>query len=166
MTHSDHDGTLEKLVRSETRRYEDFTGRMMAPIDLEYRTGGWCEPILLPTAPIRAVTAVGYLDADHAEQTLDSGDWYFEASAEGGGVFFTSAFSSPTLSDRENPVRVMFSAGYDEPDVSGSGDDPELNAPERDVTNIIMMVQRIYDRDEQMEDDEMRRIFGHRRIFR
>lgn len=166
VTHDDHDGTLQSLVKSETRRYEDFTHRFMVPIELEFRTSGWSDPIVIPAAPVREVTAVKYLDTEHVEQTLDAGEWYFEASADGGSIWFTSAFSSPNLSDRENPVRVEFSAGYDDPAESGSGDDPELAPVPRDATNITMLVQRIYDCDEQVADDEMRKIFGHRRIFR
>lgn len=164
--HTDHDVMLQSLLWSESRRYEDFCGRVMLPVSLEYRVSGWQDPISLPAAPVREVTAVKYLDEDHSEQTLDSGDWYFERSADGGDVLFTSAFSSPTLSDRKNPVRVQFSAGFDNPKESGFGDDPELVAPERDLTNIIMLVQRIYDRDEQMDFDEMRKTMGSRRVFR
>ena len=72
----DDDDLLESYIKAATRFVEDRTGRILLPIDLEYRVAGWSEPICLPAFPVREVTEVVYLDEDHAEQTLDDGDWY------------------------------------------------------------------------------------------
>lgn len=160
------DAKLQRLIRQETTRYEDFTGRIMLPTDLEWRSDNWCEPICIPAYPIRSVTEVVYLDEDHAEQTLDAADWYQVETATGAEIRFTDAFSSPQLSDRPYPVRVRFEAGYDEPGVSGSGDDPETAPVEQDQGVITAMVGWLFDSDEAMSDDLLRRMAGNRRIFR
>lgn len=162
----DDDTRLATLIRAETMRYEDFTGRLMLPIDCDYQFERWTDPLCIPVTPIRFVVSVAYLNASNIETTLDAGDWYEVTSDEGVEIRFTDAFDSPPLSDREYPVRVTFQAGYDEEGVSGSGDDPELAPVKQDQVNITRMVQRIYDLDEVMKDDEMRWAMGNRRIFR
>jgi uncharacterized phiE125 gp8 family phage protein len=69
--HDDDDAKIERLIRQETDRYQDFTGRVLLPTDYEWRTDSWREPICLPVYPIREVTEVVYLDGNEAEQTLD-----------------------------------------------------------------------------------------------
>jgi uncharacterized phiE125 gp8 family phage protein len=160
------DNKLTRLIRSETTRYEDFTGRIMLPTELEWRTSGWYYPQIIPTWPIREITEVAYLDVDHVEQVLDAADWYRADTDEGVEIGYTDAFSSPALSDRPNPVRLRFVAGYDEPGVSGSSDDPELDPVEQDQGVITAMVGWLHDRDEPMSDDLLRRMAGNRRIFR
>lgn len=159
---SDDDALLERLIRQETTRYEDFSGRIMLPTELEWRAEIWAEPICIPAFPIRDVTEVVYLDEDHAEQALDPGDWYQAETAEGAEIRFTDAFASPSLSDRPWPVRVRFEAGYDEPGTSGATFEP---VPQ-DQGVITAMVGWLYDRDEPMSDDLLRRMAGNRRIFR
>jgi uncharacterized phiE125 gp8 family phage protein len=162
----DDDQLLKRLIRQETTRYEDFTGRIMVPTELEWRAESWREPVCVPVAPIRTVTAIAYIDDAYAEQTLDLADWYQVETSSGIEVRFTDAFSSPSLSDRPYPVRVRFEAGYDEPGVSGSGDDPELAPVQQDQGVITAMVGWLYDRDEAMSDDLLRRMAGNRKIFR
>jgi uncharacterized phiE125 gp8 family phage protein len=164
--HEDDDARLQRAIRSETRRYEDFTDRVMLPTNFEFRIHHWRTMITLPCAPIRAVTAVAYLDEDGAEQSLGAGEWYFLATDTGGEIRFTDTFTSPALYDRPQSIMIRFAAGYDDPDASGSGDDPDLVAPEIDRRNISLMVLKLYDGDEAMEDSELRRIAGNRRIFR
>lgn len=159
---NDDDQLLTRLIRQETTRYEDFTGRIMLPTDLEWRADSWREPICVPVFPIRDVTAVVYMDDAHAEQTLDPGDWYQVETDSGIELRFTDAFSSPSLSDRPYPVRVLFSAGYDEPGTSGA----EIESEPQDQGVITAMVGWLYDRDEAMSDDLLRRMAGNRRIFR
>lgn len=160
------DDTLEKLIRSETERYENYTGRVMASTAFEWRQCGWTERICIPVMPGREVSAVGYFDADDVEQILDASDWAFEITDETIRVRITSTSARPALSMRSYPVVVRFSAGYDAPGVSGSGDNPALAPSENDQRNIMLLVRRIYDTDEAMPDSDFRRFFGNRRIYR
>lgn len=163
---ADDDSTLEKAIRSETRRYEDFTGRVLLPTSFEWQSEAWNDPICIPVAPVREVISVAYLDEAHAEQSLDPADWYAVTTELGVEIWFNDGFVSPALSSRRLPVRIRLSAGADEPGTSGSGDDPELAADENDQRNIMLMVHRLYDRDVAMPDEDLRRYFGNRRIFR
>lgn len=161
----DDDLRLESLIRAETTRYENFTGRILVPVELEYRLNEWRSPVHVPIAPLREVTGIAYLDEDDVEQVI-AGDWYEVRLDDGFEVWFPDGYSFPSLSRRPQPVRIRFEAGYDDPGASGSGDDPELAPVELDQINIIRMVQRIYDHDELMPDIEMIQTMGSRRIFR
>lgn len=164
---NDRDATLEALIRSETQRYEDFTGRIMLPTDLEFRQGGWQSPIVLPAFPIAEISAVAYLDASGVEQELPDTDWYEVARTDGVHVYLADGFARPSLDDRLiEPVRVRFTAGYDAPGASGSGDDPELVASDQDRQAITLMVSWIFDRGEPIPLDTLRLMAGNRRIFR
>lgn len=142
---ADDNALLEAYIRAATRLAEDRTGRILLPTDLEWRAETWREPICIPVWPIRAVTEVVYLDEDQAEQTLDPGDWYQVETGEGLEIRFTDAFASPSLTDRPNwPVRVRFSAGYDDPTASGSGDDPALAQDDMDRVIVMILVAHWY----------------------
>lgn len=166
ITHDDDDNLLENHIRGQTKRYEEFTGRMMLPIELEYRTDCWREPITLPAYPVRDVSAVVWLDENHVEQTLAEGDWYYVTTSLGAEVWFTDSFDWPILSDRPQSVRVRFDAGYDDPASTGAGADPETTPEAVDAGLIEFMVGRIYDSGQPITDDELRSKAGHRRIFR
>jgi phage conserved hypothetical protein, phiE125 gp8 family len=162
----DDDALLQSLIQAETLRYEDFTGRVMLPTDFEYRFDIWRIPLQVPVVPLREVAELSYLDEDGAETLVAPSHWYVVKRDDGFDVYLTNGFEVPALSDQPQSVRVRFLAGHDEPGVSGSGDDPELAPVAQDQINIIRMVQRIYDRDELMPDEEMIRTMGNRRIFR
>lgn len=164
--HTDDDNVLERLIQQETRRYEDFTGRILLPTEFEWRTDHWLDPLIVSVAPLREVTEVAYLDDAHAEQVVAGADWYSVKTDDGAEVWFNDGFSSPSLSSRAQPVRIRFTAGYDEDGASGSGDDPELAPVDQDQGVITMMVGWLYDRDEAMSDELLRRMAGNRRIFR
>lgn len=150
---SDDDALLTGYIHAATRVAEERTGRALLPAEYEWRTDSWREPICIPSAPLREVTEIAYLDEDHAEQTLDPGDWYEVETHEGFEIRFTDAFSSPGLSDRLNlPVRVRFVAGYDEPDVTGTGDDPALVPDQIDRLIVMFLVAHWYARREPVED--------------
>lgn len=157
---------LERLIRSEVKRYEDFTGRILAPTEFEYQVDGFGDPIALPVDPVRTVSEIAYLDDDDAEQTLSASAWYTAPGLCGTEVWFVGGFSAPVLSTRVRPVRLRFSAGYDVPGVSGYGDVAAYAQIERDVENVMALIQRLYDHDEQMPDAEMRRAMSHRRVMR
>lgn len=142
---ADDDALLIAFIKAATRLVEDRTGRTLLPIDLEWRGDAWCEPLSVPVAPLRSVTEVVYLDQDHAEATLPAADWYAVETGAGVEVHFSDTFDWPTLSDRNNqPVRVRLSAGYDEPDASGSGDDPALEQDPMDRLIVMMLVAHWY----------------------
>ena len=157
------DARLTHLVRAETARYEDFTGRVMQPTDFSIALDGWLFPARLPVLPLREVAAITYLDAEHVEQTLDVASWYVSESAPFWSVGLDRDAGLPALSDRPSPVRVDFSAGYDLP--LAEGDEVTLLAPRADDQNaIIHMIGVAYDQGAPMAVGEMRKVFGNRRV--
>lgn len=162
---TDDDATLLSLLKAQTRRYEDFTGRLLLPVRLEARLPGWTWPLCLPAVPIRAVEEVAYLDTDDAEQVLDPGLWFTVPRATGWEVHFVEDADLPALGRRPDPVRIRFEAGHDDPAVFGSGS-AELQPDPADRVHVLMLVRRIYDEDAEMEETEMRARMGHRRVLR
>jgi len=140
----DDDELIKGYIRAATRLAEDRTGRIFLPTDFEYRTDCWREPIVIPAAPVREIVELAYLDDSQAEHTVSPSDWYYVLTTEGAEVRFADSFSSPVLSDRPQAVRVRFSAGFDEPDTSGSGDDPELKQDPMDRQIVMILVANWY----------------------
>ncbi|TPM55344.1 hypothetical protein FJ959_18230 [Mesorhizobium sp. B2-2-4] len=141
---ADDDELIKGYIRAATRLAEDRTGRILLPTEFEYRIDRWCGSITIPAAPIRDVTEILYLDENGAEQTLAPADWYYVTTAEGATIRFTDAFSSPVLSNRPQAVRLRFSAGFDEPDTTGSGDDPYLRQDPMDRLIVMILVANWY----------------------
>lgn len=172
---SDDDDELVKgYIRAATRLAEDRTGRIFLATDFEFRADCWREPIVIPAAPVREVVELAYLDEGHVERTVPPADWYYVITAEGAEVRFADSFSSPVLSDRPQAVRVRFSAGFDEPDTSGSGDDPELKQDPMDRQIVMILVANWYQTREPVIVDQtvaelpfsVRSLIEMRRIFR
>ncbi|MHC9236979.1 head-tail connector protein [Pseudooceanicola sp. 502str34] len=158
---SHDDARLAQLIRSETARYEDFTGRFMLPTELRLTLDRWCATVRLPAVPLRAVAEVSYLDPEHAERVLSAQAWYLTEAVPFWSIGFELWAAMPGLSDRPAPVRVDFSAGQDAP----GGEATSLLAPRADDQSaIIHMVGVAYDQGQPMPMAEMRRIFGHRRV--
>lgn len=169
----DDDDLLKGYIRAATRFAEDRTGRIFQPAEFEWRTDRWCDPICVPVFPLRTVTEVVYLDEDNAEQTLDPGDWWSVETDDGFEVRFTDAFSSPSLSSRSQSVRVKFEAGYDDPNASGSGDDPMLAQDAIDRLIVLILTAHWYQNREPVSDEatnevpfSAKALIDMRRIFR
>ena len=139
------DALVERQVRAAMRMLEVHTGIRTVPVSLQWRQSGWCRGIELPGAPVRDVTAVTYLDADNAEQTLSTASWYWRRTVSGALVEYDEGVSLPALSRRAESVRVDFAAGYDDPSASGSGDDAMTIPDERVVHAIKLLVGHWYE---------------------
>lgn len=110
----DFDELLTGYIKAATRKVEEETGRTLLPTEFEWQTTNWREPLSVPASPVRDVSAIIYVDDDHQEQTLPTGEWYFVVTPQGADIRFTDTFSAPALSDRFlRPVRVRLEAGYD-----------------------------------------------------
>lgn len=171
---TDDDNTLlEGYIRAATRLTEDRTGRILQPVELEWRSNSWAYPFSIPAFPVRDVTEVAYADENEAEQILDGADWYFSEIGGDLEIRFTDTFASPSLSSRPGAVRVRFSAGYDDPDASGSGDDPALTPDPMDRMIVMFLTAHWYARREAVAAETMNEVpwaadtlIGMRRIYR
>lgn len=143
---TDDNADVEALIEAARGVFEGRTGLVLQPSDWELRLDRWpaCAPrcIAIPSAPVRDVTGVSYIDEDGAEQSIaQSGDvWLWERTTEGAVLWFHKDFTFPTIDNRHQAVRVQFSAGYDDPAQSGSGDDPELVLPPQVELALLFLV--------------------------
>jgi uncharacterized phiE125 gp8 family phage protein len=109
-------------------------------------TDWWAGCLDVPVMPVRDVTAVKYIDADGAEQTVDVADYRMSRTATGAVVELLPTFTAPAVqSDRADAVRIEFDAGYDVLGVTGSGDDPDLVLPVRIKQIVLMLVSFWFD---------------------
>lgn len=143
---TDDNADVEALIRAAMGVLEGRANIVLQPSDWELRLDCWptCAPrcIAIPLAPVRDVTGVSYIDEDGAEQSIaQSGDvWLWERTSDGAVLWFRSDFDFPTIDRRHQAVRVQFSAGYDPPEQSGSGDDPELVLPSQAELALLYLV--------------------------
>lgn len=160
------------MLRAATARFEQRSGRIMLPADFEYRAAGWCD-LDIPVVPLRSIDGVEYLDADNARQQLDAADWYYDSNDRFARLRFVDGFQGPTLSGRDLPVTIALSAGYDDPNASGSGDEPRLKQNPMDVQAILMLTAHWYQRREITSDVQIwdlpaafEALVSERRIYR
>lgn len=127
--------------------FEQETGVTLAPTTYAQTWDGWpCDSLQLKAAPVRDVREVEYLDADNHWHALSGAtDFYWLLNDEGAEVVFVEGFAAPTLSGRRQNLRVIFDAGYDLPDVSGSGDDPRLILPVSAKQAVLILTSHWFD---------------------
>lgn len=149
----DDDEVILALMASETRRYEDFTRRVILPVEMQDLFVRFCDCLPLSGAPIAQVTAVEYADADGNVQTLSPQDWRLVGYGDGAAVLVRRPF--PVTASQPWPVSVTYMAGPDDTD-------PPYIEP-LDQTNIMRMVARAYDTGDLMPEEEMRNTMSGRR---
>ncbi len=168
----DDDADIEMMIRTATATAERHTGRVLLPTEFEYRFSGWQSCIRLPTSPVRGITAINYLDAANVEASLPDTDYWNDLADDRGAVVtFVESFSGPALSTRDGPVRVLFEAGYDDPENLGS--DARLLPDPRDVHIVLLLVgtwfghrQSVSDKPMTAIPDGWRDLAEQRRIYR
>jgi uncharacterized phiE125 gp8 family phage protein len=152
----DDDALIERALRAAIDYVQNHTTLVLAPTTFQYRLDQWgCEPIKLPRAPVRDVSAITYLDADGAEQTVNASYYSWDLTPDGAAIHFADTFSAPELrARRSGTVRITFEAGYDDPAASGSGDDPNLQLPELLKICVLMLTSHWYEHREAVSFDE------------
>lgn len=150
--YTDADDLLDLYIAAETAFAEDFTGRALMSQTWDYYQDAFPaedEPqfIRLPLGKVTAVSAVYYLDADGAEQTLDTADYDVDLASVPARIHLSANGSWPTTYDGVNGVRVRFTAGQEDTGVS-----PATPDVLKDIQLAIMLrVQADYDGGEEAE---------------
>lgn len=152
----DDDAKIERALRAAIEFVEQATGLALSPQTLEYRLDTWplwCAgyrrgyEIDLPRKPVRDVVSIEYLDADNNLQTVAGANWSWRHTPEGATIRFLNTYSFPTLYvDSKETVRITFDAGFDDPEASGSGDDPNLALPPSAIEAVLLKAELLYDR--------------------
>lgn len=99
-----------------------------------------CSPALLERVPFRNVDSIDYLG--QGEVTMDdlpSDDYRTQRLTTGGLIHLNDGVSLPSLGRAFDAVQIIFRAGYDSPEETGSGDDPELVLPAALANALILL---------------------------
>lgn len=137
--HAEKDDDIRDLVAAATAYVAQQADLTLAPTSFEQRVDRWpvgC--VELDTGPVRDIADVVYLDPAGAEQSIDAADFAWEPTSTGARVWLTAGFSQPALADRPGAVRIVFAAGFNDPQAT-AGDD-RLELPAQASTAIRLLV--------------------------
>lgn len=109
-THPDDSLLTDFYIPAAQRHAEEVTERAFSPCVMEYRVPTFASVILIPTAPVRSIVSIKYIDGSGAEQTLPTADYDFVDDPSRPAVYFSDAPAS--LKDLPDAVRIRFNAGY------------------------------------------------------
>jgi uncharacterized phiE125 gp8 family phage protein len=139
--HDQHDALIEDYIVSASDYVAQQAELVLAPTSLEERFDGWpigC--VHLSAGPVREVESIVYLDADGVEQQVDAADWRWEPTGPSAEVWTLSGFSAPTLqTERRGAVRILYTAGFNDPDASDGDDRLRLPARARQAVRMLVM---------------------------
>lgn len=132
----DFDADLDFIVRGAAEAFEVETGVAVMPANYEYRADCF-SGLMLPRSPVRSVSSVSYIDDGGTTQSIDSASWYFDLTGGGALVGFSTSWSPPWFVGDYRPgrIRVLFSAGYDDP--ASPSSDSAFTRP--DSVDLAMM---------------------------
>lgn len=149
------DDLLEAYQKAAVAYVEKHCGIVLQPKELQYRINCWpCGGIEIPAAPVRDVSKIEYLDENGILQEIDDSNWTWARTADGAVISFSSDYSLPELvEDQRDRVRVTFTAGFDDPSATGSGDDPAYTLPRQVVVLVLMLTSYWYDQREPVTKD-------------
>ncbi len=142
------DVLVERALKGAISFIENRTGRIIAPTLVQYRLDDWpCDwDLKVPHAPIRDVVDVRYVGEDGIERSIGDENWSWEGESDGAVISWAQLSSIPSLhTTQKGTVRVNFQAGYNLPDESGTGDDPNLALPEDLKIAILMLTSHWYE---------------------
>jgi uncharacterized phiE125 gp8 family phage protein len=145
--YDDKDDLIGGQIDAALEFVSDRTGLTIRQQSYRLERPDWWNGCLdVPVMPVRDVTAVKYLDADGAEQTVNVADYRWSRTATGAVVDLLPTFTAPAVqSDRADAIRIEFDAGYDVPDATGAGDDPDIVLPVRIKQIVLMLVSFWFD---------------------
>jgi uncharacterized phiE125 gp8 family phage protein len=138
------------------------------------RCDWWSGCLTVLLAPVRDIT-VTYLDEAGATQPVDAALYHWERTKLGTAeIRFLDAFTSPAVkADTLNAVQLEIEAGFDMPNVTGAGDDPELVFPPRARQAVLMLAASWYRNREAAADSDIKivplaaeALMGQLRIYR
>lgn len=112
--------------------------------------------IKLLAHPFRAIEELSYTDQDGDEVIILDTNYRAVKTYYGAWIDFKNGFTLPSLSVDwiTDLVKIKFTAGYDDQEASGSGDDPEYNLPETVMMAILFLVGHWYNNREDVVDEE------------
>lgn len=111
ITHTADDAWVTSAIGRAREMAEHICERSFAPKTLRIVLPYWSAAIELPNGPVNAVSHVKYLDQSDAEQTLSSQLYYLDTKSSLAVLRRMPSVTYPLLSEREDAVRVQYTAG-------------------------------------------------------
>lgn len=109
---TDHDATITALITAAREFVEKYSGRALIDQTLSVQYAAFTHRLMMPRAPISAISAVQYYDTDNASQTLASSVYVLDRVHLPGRVVRASGQSWPSTYVRPDAVKITFVAGY------------------------------------------------------
>ena len=137
---TDFDDELTIYLDAACEFVADRVSLVLAPqtyrIDRRDWWGGDLEILL---APVRDVSEVAYFDGEGTRSVLADDEYRWYRTDRGARLEIASGFHGPLLADRADAVQVTVEAGFEDPDATGAGDDPELHLPVKAKQAILLI---------------------------
>lgn len=151
-TASDQDTLISGLITAHRIFAENvLTGRAFVQRTLQAFCDEFPSCFKLPFPPLQSVSAIEYLDADGALQTLSSSLYQVDIYSEPGRVKVSYGNSWPAIRASDfNPVRVTFVCGYAP---VGSPSDYVAGVPQNLKEWLLRRVATAYDTPEALSID-------------
>lgn len=142
---SDDDSLIERLIRTARRQAEVYTSRQL--ITAAYQAtfddfpsiirggGGQCGILRLPKSPVRAVSAIQYLDSQGQTQTLPTSVYTVDLTQPLARISLKFGQVWPPTYIQANAVTVNFTVGY--------GDNAE-DVPDTIISAMLLMIGSMY----------------------
>lgn len=149
------DDVLEAYLDAATAFVADRANLVLAPASYRIdRCEWWSGKLEILLKPVREIVSVKYLDENGAQQTVGEENYRLSRTNSGACLELLSTYSQPAVkADAHNAVQIELLAGYDDPDATGSGDDPELVVPPQAQHAIKMMTSHWYDKREAVDSN-------------
>jgi uncharacterized phiE125 gp8 family phage protein len=116
--HSDDDDTIQEALDAGVKKLDGYSGALGRALVTQTwsMTGSYrCTPLRLPLAPVQSAT-VSYIDSSGTTVTVAEADTVLDVDVLGWFVRPKTGVYWPTISAADNAVKVVFIAGYGDPE--------------------------------------------------
>ena len=135
------DGYIETLITAARNVAESYTGRAFIPRSLRYRLDFFPRELLLPVAPVQAVTQIDYVDYAGATQTLAAEAYQVDVASTPARIRPAYQARWPCTRAVLNAVTVLFDAGYAG---AGSPEDSRAGVPAEIRQAMLLHIGHLY----------------------
>jgi uncharacterized phiE125 gp8 family phage protein len=143
--HSDDDQRIEFLIQAATAHVEKLLGRALVTQTWRQDFSAFADELRLDVGNLIAVTSITYYDADGASQTLGTSVYGAFTDEAGPYIALKPDQSWPATAERDDAVRVTWTAGDGSTQFAVSADDRAA---------IILLIKDWYDAPETRADSQ------------
>lgn len=153
---TNEDASLGAYLDAAAEFVADRTSLVLAPASYQIDRADWCSDLQILVSPVRDIASVKYLDVNASSVTVDPSFYRWGRTDLGATLEFLPAFVRPIVADdRDDAVQIAFEAGFDDPNATGTGDDPALILPVRVKQAILLIAAHWYANREAVSSDSL-----------